>query len=78
MDSYSDIVKTGTGVNGLLGYSVSEAGDFNGDGFSDIIAGAYGENISMGKVYFYQYRTDPLPDTLADLTLTGSYGSGLE
>ena len=76
MDSYSDIVKTGTGVNGLLGYSVSEAGDFNGDGFSDIIAGAYGENISMGKVYFYQYRTDP-PRTLADLTLTGSYGSGL-
>ena len=75
MDPYSDITKTGTTSSGYFGYSVSEAGDFNKDGFSDIIAGAYGMNISMGKVYFYQYRTDP-PRTVSDLTLSAEPGSG--
>ncbi len=76
MDVYPDIIKTGGNANSYFGYSVSDAGDFNSDGFDDVISGAYGENISMGKVYFYQYREDP-PRTVADLTLTGASGSGL-
>lgn len=75
MDQYSDINKTGESSSAYFGYSVSKAGDYNGDGYSDILAGAYGMNISTGKVYFYQFRTDP-PRTLADLTLTGDPGSG--
>ncbi len=74
MDSYSDITKTGENSSDHFGYSVSDAGDLNGDEFNDILAGAYGANTSTGKAYFYQYRTDP-PRTLADLTLTGDAGS---
>jgi len=75
MDQYSDITKTGESSSAYFGYSVSDAGDINGDGFNDILAGAYGANIFMGKVYFYQYRTDP-PRIPNDLTLTGVPGSG--
>ena len=74
MDQYSDVTKIGESTGSYFGYSVSNAGDFNSDGYSDILAGAYGMNLSMGKVYFYQYRSDP-PRTLADLTLTGVSGS---
>ncbi len=33
------------------GYSVSGAGDFNGDGFDDVIIGAYGQNDRKGVSY---------------------------
>ena len=40
-----------------LGYSVSRAGDVNGDGYEDVIVGAYGYNApganDAGKVYVY-------------------------
>ena len=41
--------------NDLFGRSVAGAGDLNGDGFDDIVVGAYGESVgsSVGAAYVY-------------------------
>ncbi|HAY32552.1 MAG TPA: hypothetical protein DCY06_00325, partial [Bacteroidetes bacterium] len=45
-------------INGLVasqrfGYSVSNCGDINGDGYDDIISGAHFTNSSAGRAYIY-------------------------
>ncbi|MBK7157856.1 MAG: FG-GAP repeat protein [Ignavibacteria bacterium] len=35
------------------GFSVSSAEDINGDGYSDVIVGAYGYNSNRGRAYIY-------------------------
>ncbi|MEZ4823392.1 MAG: hypothetical protein R2942_13705 [Ignavibacteria bacterium] len=39
MNNVVDVTITGAAINYNLGFSVSNAGDFNGDGYSDVIAG---------------------------------------
>ncbi len=41
----------GEGINNFVGWSVSAAGDFNGDGNPDIILGAIGYNNAIGRSY---------------------------
>ncbi len=36
-----------------FGYSVASAGDVNGDGYSDVIAGAYANFSNLGMLYMY-------------------------
>jgi len=69
MDNVTDVVMTGVTVNNYFGNSVSGAGDVNGDGYSDVIAGAYGYNSNTGKanIYFGGF----LMDYTEDVTLTG-------
>jgi hypothetical protein len=43
----------GEAADDNLGNSVSTAGDVNGDGYSDVIVGAYGNNSNAGKAYMY-------------------------
>ena len=49
---------TGEAVDNSFGYSVNTAGDINGDGYDDILVGAYKKNGSRGAVYvIYGGRT---------------------
>lgn len=41
----------GQAAGDRLGYSVAAAGDVNGDGFDDLIIGAYGANSQAGRSY---------------------------
>jgi hypothetical protein len=60
-------------ANAFFGFSVGLAGDVNGDGISDVIVGAFGEN----KVYVY-YGTDSVEgmSTAADWEASGPAGFG--
>jgi hypothetical protein len=63
------LVLTGEGTGSWFGYSVASAGDVNGDGYDDVIVGAYGYNASQGRAYVY--FGGPGADSTADLVLTG-------
>ena len=41
MNNTADVILTGAAAGDNFGYSVSTAGDVNGDGYSDVIVGAY-------------------------------------
>ena len=67
MDNTPDVEMTGEAEEDFFGCSVSTAGDVNGDGFSDVIVGAYGNDeagSSSGKAYIYFGGTsmDNMPD----------------
>ena len=51
----------GENANDYFGCSVSSAGDVNGDGYSDVIIGAYGFTSNTGKVYVYRGSASGLP-----------------
>ncbi len=68
MDSIADVVLTGENTNNNFGYSVSNAGDVNNDGYDDFIIGAYGYNYGDGKVYVYFGGSSI--DTVADVIIT--------
>ncbi len=53
-----------------FGVSVSTAGDFNGDGYSDVIVGSPGESLNRGRVYLYLGGAGG-PDEIADSTFQG-------
>jgi len=69
MDNIPDITMTGEAVNNYFGFSVSSAGDVNGDGFSDVIVGAYGNLSGTGKSYLF-YGGNSM-DNIPDITMTG-------
>ncbi|MBK6877883.1 MAG: FG-GAP repeat protein [Ignavibacteria bacterium] len=60
---------TGEDIFNYYGGSVSTAGDVNGDGYSDIITGAWGFNVNIGRVYLYDYfmKNEIIPE----ITLSG-------
>lgn len=71
-DAIADLILTGEAASNRFGHSVSGAGDVNGDGFADVIVGAY-EN-SAGGLFAgraYVFYGGPGADAVADLTLTG-------
>ncbi len=72
---YDDILGTQTpytitGESESLGWSVSGAGDVNGDGFEDVLVGSPGWSANTGKAYLYAGSASGLA-TSATSTLTG-------
>jgi hypothetical protein len=43
----------GEATSNVFGYSVATAGDVNGDGYSDVVVGAYGYASDTGKAYLH-------------------------
>ena len=75
MNNTADVILTGENANDWFGYSVSTAGDVNGDGYSDVIVGALYN--SSGGTYAgrsYIYMGDSAMNTTADVILTGVAG----
>jgi len=71
----------GAAANDLSGYSVSAAGDINGDGIDDLIVGAYvaDKNGSRsGSSYVVFGHSPPFAATLALSSLNGSNGFRLD
>ncbi|MFI5172202.1 MAG: integrin alpha, partial [Chitinophagales bacterium] len=71
----------GTVSGGYFGASVNDAGDVNGDGYDDIVIGAYGQSFgysASGKVYAYYGSSSGLPATPSWLSggpvESGQYG----
>jgi hypothetical protein len=67
LNSNMDVILSGEAANNLFGLSVSSAGDVNGDGFADVIVGAYGYASTTGRAYIF-YGGTPM-NTVADITL---------
>ena len=72
MDNTADVTLTGT-TNSDFGISVSTAGDVNGDGYADVIVGAYAYSGNTGRAYIYYGGSNM--DTTADVTMTGEAAS---
>ena len=77
-DDIPDLTLTGEAALDAFGASVSDAGDFDSDGFDDVIVGAYRNNgggRSAGRAYVY--LGGPSADDVADFTLTGVFRGDL-
>jgi hypothetical protein len=68
MNNISDITMTGEIAINVFGSSVSSAGDINGDGYSDIIVGAYSYNSGAGRAYIFFGGS--FMNNIADITMT--------
>ena len=71
MDGTAEFTMNGSGDSNYFGYSVSYAGDVNGDGYADVIVGAYGAGTG-GETYLYLGGPDM--DNVADVTMSGAAG----
>jgi hypothetical protein len=69
MDNTADVTMTGEATNDYFGRGVASAGDVNGDGYSDEIAGANGYNSRQGRAYVYLGGSTM--NNIADVTMTG-------
>ncbi len=67
----------GGAADNRMGNAVASAGDLNGDGFDDLVVGAYvadKSGIDSGSAYIVFGRAGPLPSTLDVGSLNGSNG----
>lgn len=71
MDNIADVIMTGQAAGDFFGFSVSSAGDVNGDGYDDIVIGAYKNSSTKGRVYIY-YGGENM-DNIADVSMDQGY-----
>ena len=81
-DTDSNVILNGQGAGDNMGFPVASAGDFNGDGFDDVIVGAHlddnnGQNDAGSAFIFFGGQTGTIdnPDANADVVLHGN-GAG--
>lgn len=83
MDLQPDLILNAETERDGFGYSVAGAGDVNGDGFDDLIVGAYGYDFpgyNAGRAYLYFGGTqmDSIPDVIFDAENAGDqFGKAL-
>jgi hypothetical protein len=65
-----DWIASGQDFSDLFGDAVAGAGDLNGDGYADLVVGAFGESSSQGAVYVY-YGSPTGPASTPDWTASG-------
>lgn len=71
MDTVADLTMTGEAAEDYFGVSVGTAGDVNGDGFADMIVGAFNNDAgSLDAGRAYVYYGGPGVDATFDLTFT--------
>ncbi len=73
MDNTADVIMTGAAADDFFGHSVSTAGDVNGDGYSDVIVGAHGNDgggSNAGRAYIFFGGSGM--DNTADVIMTGA------
>lgn len=69
---FTNLIMTGEGAGDRLGHAVASAGDFNNDGYADVIVGAYHNDAGgaeAGRAYLY--LGGMTPDTSPDAIFTG-------
>lgn len=69
MNTVADVIMTGGSAGDFFGASVSSAGDFNGDGFSDVVVGMPGYNANTGRMYIF-FGGSPM-NNVSDLNAVG-------
>jgi len=72
--SNADVRIQGAAMNDFSGTSVSGAGDFNGDGYDDLLIGATGTNSVPGAAYVIFGRPDGVGSTVNLASIDGSNG----
>jgi hypothetical protein len=68
-DAMQRTIFNGLEAGGQYGRSVKSAGDVNGDGYSDVIVGAYGYSSNTGRAYIF--FGGAAMNNIADVTMTG-------
>jgi hypothetical protein len=71
----ANVIITGSSVNDYLGFSVASAGDVDGDGYSDVIVGAYNASGGSGLAYIFNGGSGFVTKSAgsANVIYTGSY-----
>ncbi len=74
LNGTNGFIMNGIAANDLTGHSVSSAGDFNNDGFDDILVGAYKANGNAGATYLIYGKNTAFTSPINLSTLSGADG----
>lgn len=78
LDGTNGFEVTGSSFGAGFGTSVSNAGDVNGDGFDDLLVGAFGDSGQAGSSYVLFGKSDGFSATISMTELDGTSGFRLD